>query len=63
MPFDGAGQPPGLRFCLGASVAGVEDQGLGVLGEVDGGVHVGFDVVIERVPAVSGGQRDQRGEP
>jgi hypothetical protein len=42
------------------AVAGVEDQGFDVAGEVDHAVDVGFDVVVEQVPVVGLGQRDQR---
>jgi hypothetical protein len=60
VPFDGTAQFRGRGLDWRAAVAGVEDQGFDIAGEVDDAVDVGFDVVVEQVLAVGLGQRDQR---
>ena len=53
VPLDG--DTEGLRFLLDtpASIARIEDERLDVGGEVKDAVHMGFDVVVERVMRLS----------
>ena len=59
VPLDRAAQPAGRVLDRGRTVAGIQDQGLDVSGELDRAVDVRLDVVVERVRVVGFRQLDQ----
>jgi hypothetical protein len=52
VPFDWAGQRDGQRLHVGAAEAGIEDEGLNIMAETHGAVHLRLDVVAEGVLVV-----------
>lgn len=52
VPFDWAGQRDGQRLHVGAAEAGIEDEGLNIMAETHGAVHLRLDVVAESVLVV-----------
>jgi hypothetical protein len=60
VPFDRAAEARAVGLHGGAQVTGIEDQGLDVRPQVNRAVHVGLDVVVERVGVVGGRHRDER---
>jgi hypothetical protein len=63
VPLHRAAQPAGPVLDRGGTVAGIQDQGLDVSGDLDRAVNVRLDVVVERVRVVGFRQLDQGREP
>ena len=59
VPFHRASQPRGQCFDGGTAIAGIEYQRLDVARYAQRAMHVGFDVVIEPVAPIPGGDLDQ----
>jgi len=60
VPFDRTAEPSGRPFDTRAPEAGIQHERFDVAHEPDRSVHLGLDVVIQRVPVAGFSQSDER---